>query len=652
MATLPLDSFGGISPLIHPRKLPDLGAVLARDCVFDGTDLRPLREPVFQASLGFEAGRLHKYVYNGQSYWLAWPRSYEVDVARSPIAQDQLGRLYWTRYNSNATGDGDDGYPRVASQPTQSAISSNSSSIRRLGIPQPANACTISEVQVAASIAPVTISQTSPATVTTASAHPFKDGQRVSVLFATVPTPPEGDSYANMSELVGNEYIVANSQANQFDLRGADASNFTEFTDPTGVTIERVYLDADMETRSYVYTFVSDWGEEGGPSTPTTPSDVRYDSTIEVTCPADAATPFSTYINRIRVYRTASGSTGAQFFFVGEAAIPIAGHPVVFSDDVQPIGLGEELPSATWQMPPNHLQGLTALPNGILAGFKGNTVYFCEPYLPHAWPNEYTKTTQDDIVGMAVFGQTLVIATKGKPYAATGTDSASMSMSQLDVYAPCISKGGVISVGVGVAFPTYDGMALIPSSNPNPIITYDYVSKRNWADLWDSSMQAVFHDTRYIAFSSQANKTLTMQIHGGRLNIATANLPGSAPAVDPVDDSMHYCASENRVMFDAGDAILANWQSRIWTLPQACSLGIGQVFASGYPVTLEIGYANLDPSSAQPTADISGSYTVVVVGPEPFRLPATFMSREWQVTIKTLYDVQRAILAEVPDEIR
>jgi len=37
MATLPLDAFGGIAPLIDQRKLPPQAATLAQDCVFDGT---------------------------------------------------------------------------------------------------------------------------------------------------------------------------------------------------------------------------------------------------------------------------------------------------------------------------------------------------------------------------------------------------------------------------------------------------------------------------------------------------------------------------------------------------------------------------------------------------------------------------------------
>lgn len=651
VSVLDIQSFGGIAPILSARKLPEYGAQTAIDCLFAGTDLRPMREPVQQDPIGFTPGRLFKYRFQGAGTWLAWPSSHVVDVVPSPIPQDTLGRLYWSRMSPSSMSDATDGYPRVASQPTQLAITNNAASIRRLGIPAPVTAPTIAEQQVASSVQPVTMSQTSPITVTTATTHPFKDGHRVVVKFSTIGDPDADGNTPNMGALNGQEFVVTNSQAQQFDLRGSHGDGLSAMTDPSAITIERVYADADLETRSYVFTPVSDWGEEGPPSPPTDPVDIRYDSTVEVTCPTTFPAPFSGYINRVRIYRTASGSTGAQFFFVGEASIPTPGTPVEFTDDVTAAALGEMLPSATWTPPPNHLQGLVAMPNGFLVGFVRNTLYCSEAYMPHAWPDEYRKTTEDDIVGLAVFGQTLVVATKGKPYLATGSDPQSLTLAQLDAHAPCIAKGSICSVGFGVVFATYDGLVLVSGGVPQ-VVTDGYVSKPQWAALWQTSMQTVFQDGRLIAFSPDASRTLAMRVTAGRLDIAHLNLPGTAPATDPDDDSLHFASGTNRMKFDAGTARLADWKSKVFALPRAGSLGVGQVYADAYPVTLIIGYANLQAGSGQPSAAISDTYTVTVTGPEPFRLPAGFLSREWEVRVRSTASVQRVALAEFTDELR
>ncbi len=49
---------------------------------------------------------------------------------------------------------------------------------------------------------------------------------------------------------------------------------------------------------------------------------------------------------------------------------------------------------------------------------------------------------------------------------------------------------------------------------------------------------------------------------------------------------------------------------------------------------------------------ISTTFNAVVSGPEPFRLPHGFLSREWRIYVDTTHAVQRIVAAEVMDEIR
>ncbi|MBK8583238.1 MAG: hypothetical protein IPL86_15905 [Flavobacteriales bacterium] len=656
MATLPIEQFGGISPLIEQRKLPPFGATSAVNCVFEGTDLRPLRAPLDVAALAGFHVRLYKYRFQTQSYWLAWPQTSAgtpiVDVVPSPIAQDTLGRLYWTSVSTT----GGSTLPRVASQLTQGELNTPTTNTRRLGIPAPSSAPTLSEVQAANSIAgaiqPFTMSQTSPVTVTTTIAHPFADGQRVVVEYLSGAVDGE-----NMAEINGREFLVSVSSSTQFRLVGSDGANYSALTNASQVTIRRVYADSDLEARSYVCTYVSNWGEEGMPCTPTAPTDVRYDSGVSLALPTSIGSPFNTYINRVRIYRAVAGTTqGAQFFYVGEVSIT-PNVAATFVDTVDPIALGEVLPSADWAMPPAGLSGLTTMPNGFLAGFLGNTLYFSEPYLPHAWPDRYRKTVDSDIVGIAVYGQTLVVATKGQPYIVTGTDPASVSAAKLDVYAPCLSKGGVVAIGNGVAYPSYDGLVLVSSAGVQ-VVTAQYMTKAQWLAAWDTGMQSVFHDGRIIAMSTNASKpTLIFQLDGGRLNISTTTTQCTTPAIDEFDQ-LHYTLAQRLWQFDAGStAMSATWQSRVFTLPKgARNMGVCQVFASGYPVTLTFGYSNLTSELGNPSTTSvippASTFTVNVNGSEPVRMPDGFLSREWRIGVTTAHAVQRIIAAETMGELR
>lgn len=680
MTLIAVDRFGGLAPIYDPRKLPEYAATVARDGKFDGQDFRPLYEHKdAMQPLAFAVSRLFKYRYKGDSRWLGWPTPWDVDVVSSPIPMDEYGRLYWSRVDPASINDNNaDNHPRMAMQPTQADILSDSpSTVRRLGVPAPTEAPGIAEqrqnMTITTDAVPPQItamSQTAPVTVT-APEHPFEDGWTVTCKDPTNSTDSGGtggdggdqggivpDS-RGMAQVLGLEFVVGNVKPDTFDLRGSDGSNYNAFVPgTTNMEISRVYDDSDMETRSYVYTFVTDIGEEGPPSPPSDPRDFRYDSTVTVTCKTSGADWAALHINRVRVYRTASGSQSTDFYFVGEIALPSGENSVDFSDNVESIQLGEILPSTTWSPAPNGLRGLRRMPNGFLVGFIGNTLYLSEPYLPHAWPDEYRKTVHDEIVGIEVYGQTLVVATKGRPEIGTATDPASMSLARLDIDAPCLSKGGLCSIGSGVVYPTPDGLAFVSASSAE-IATNRYIDKREWAELWSDTMEAIYYDQRYIAFCRDTGKnTMILERRPDMLAISDASIYGRAPCIDPDTDELNFIKVDgsnqrDRYVWEGGDQRgSGRWASKVWTLPRATNLCAGQVFAESYPLILKLHYANLQPSTGQPLGEVSDSIEVTVAGPEVFWLPSGFMSREWQAEIITTAAVQGVNLTDNPDELR
>ena len=87
-------------------------------------------------------------------------------------------------------------------------------------------------------------------------------------------------------------------------------------------------------TRYYVYTLVSEYGEEGPPSTPITatgPSDATWALTGFSTAATDAA---YRNVTKIRIYRTVAAYSITEFFLVTEQAIGLGTYDDT-TDDVE-----------------------------------------------------------------------------------------------------------------------------------------------------------------------------------------------------------------------------------------------------------------------------------------------------------------------------
>ena len=235
-------------------------------------------------------------------------------------------------------------------------------------------------------------------------------------------------------------------------------------------------------TRAYVYTWVSAYGEEGPPSPPALVTG-KQDDTFGITLGAAASGDLGTNRNltKTRIYRTVTATSGqATYFFVAELAIATTTYNDTNSDTA--VSSNSELQSTTWTGPPSDLKGWVSMPNGMIAGFKANEVWFCEPYRPHAWPAAYTQVVDFPVVGLGVVGQTLVVCTQGYPVAATGVNPASVSLSNLANFEPCMSRGSILSAQEGVYYASPNGIVLV-SSGAAVNITTKLITKDKWQQL-------------------------------------------------------------------------------------------------------------------------------------------------------------------------
>lgn len=254
------------------------------------------------------------------------------------------------------------------------------------------------------------------------------------------------------------------------------------------------------ETRTYVVTFVSAYGEESGPS-PYRVATGNAGTWALTALPTSVSESSFRNVTHKRIYRTVVGNNSALYYLVAQVALSDTAYNDDSNDDE--VVLNSTLESTTWAEPPDDLEGFVAMPNGYLVGWKGRRLCFSEPYRPWAWPAEYELSTEFEIVGLCVWGSTLIIGTKSQPYIGQGVTPASFTLQKMDAVEPCLSRRGMVATVAGAYYPSLNGLALINSAGVQ-IVTQDILTKEEWSSYNPANIFAAQLGLQYIGFSSSS----------------------------------------------------------------------------------------------------------------------------------------------------
>lgn len=388
------------------------------------------------------------------------------------------------------------------------------------------------------------------------------------------------------------------------------------------------------ETRYYVYTYVTDKGEEGAPSPVSLALNCKPDDTVNLS--SLAAPPAGNFgINRIRVYRTQSGAAGeTEFFFLREIASTLT----TTTDDKRT--LGEVMPSSTWLTPPADMTGLTGLWNGMMAGITGNAVRFCEAYKPYAWPLAYEVMPPNaKPVALAVFGQSMLMLTTGKPMLVTGGSPDALDSQPLEIAEACVSSASVVSFGHGVAWACPDGLAYYGVGGAK-MITAGLMTRDDWQAIKPETIVGGVYEGAYLGFYTVGGVTKGFLVDPlSPTGLYFTDIPGSAVFFDDLQDQLYVLDGVNIKKWDAGAAMTATFKSKVFRTPKPVSFACAELIADAYPVTCKV-YAD---SVLKHTQNVSSA--------NPFRLPAGFMAQRWQIEVSTTVAVQGVAMAQSMQEL-
>lgn len=600
MAKIQISTFQGIAPRIDARLLSESQGQVAENLRLTSLALQSWRQAVTVDTPAKDTPAFETiYLYKGVNpeIWLAWDTP--VHVVKSPIADDDTDRIYWTGDGKPKAADNQDN-TTTGIQTTGGNNEYPEYSVS-LGIPAPATAPTVAVgATLGAGTTPV----------------------------ATV----------------------------------------------------------------YVYTFVSQWGEESAPSPASAivsfdHSDGDCDLSALETSYAAEYNP----IDKVRIYRSLSGTNQAAYQLVAELDPPAA----TYTDNTPDTGLGEIIESTEYDLPPADMFGLLDFGNGILVGFTEDEILFCEPYQPHAWPNEYRLSVQQTIVGGGVFGNTLVVCTEDQPVLIVGNHPSTMTMTVHPDHQACLSAQGIVQMRGAVIWPSPNGLYQIGYGG-SKLLTEPLYDRETWQQRNPSQLRATHWDTRYIGFTDDAG--LVVETANGIVAASDFNIDVDAIYADPQNDELYISQSMSGVNeilgFNIGGVrIPYKWRSKKVSIGSLATLTAGKILAKYGEIFTESEVAALAVLAAEVEAanavivaagdangelngmalnvhDVNGSeiesipevpvvqnvvLTLFADGEEvgsaaansdkPFRLPSGYRARQFEIQIESFTDVNQITLA-------
>ena len=353
-------------------------------------------------------------------------------------------------------------------------------------------------------------------------------------------------------------------------------------------------LDPDLtEDIIYAYTYVTGFGEESQPSPLSDP--IQWSAGMVINLDNFSAPIGGRNITKYRIYRSQTSVAGATtLFFVAEINAPATDydHDMVTNPIIDPITTFDYDP------PPDTMEGIITLPNGMMAAFDGKELLFCEPYLPHAWPAKYTLVSDYEIVGLAAFGSTIAVVTKGTPYVVQGLTPDSMAMQKTEEPLACVSGPGLVDMGYSAIFPSPDGLVSISPAGTS-VITKNLWTKEQWEAQGPETIVAGRYGGRYVfsclPVGAATRKTYILDVSGDQPYLLES---------DTIIQQFYHDIRTGKLFILIGSAAVyewdssaANrdtfvWRSKVWEIPGEVSFGAirveGETFASGSTDSLTI----------------------------------------------------------------
>lgn len=281
------------------------------------------------------------------------------------------------------------------------------------------------------------------------------------------------------------------------------------------------------EPRSYVYTYVNEFGEESDPSLPSVVKDADVDSgaNLQLNIANISSEGYKTPV-AIRIYRgvPAQASPDSQeselftdndltnyyhavnsvFLFAKE--IPFQEGLINVTDNTNAEDLGEALMDEHNKPPLSDLQNIQMLESGSLVASRKNELWFSEPWKFHSW--NCFMNLDDCIINFKVVGSKIYVATNSHPYIINAYPEevedckCCRSVNKLIELAPIASKRSMVITNSGVMWATNTGLVKL-TGDAFKIETHSIMAEDDWQKWMPHHIHGEFYKGKYFGFNAE-----------------------------------------------------------------------------------------------------------------------------------------------------
>lgn len=523
MATVKIDSFGGIQPRVHPSLLRDGMAITAHNVKLKSGKLVPLRQPSGVSGVKTdienglrdlsEAKSLHVWRQNDGSFrFVAFPGM--TWMSRGNIADDSESRVVVSGDTGRIFTDIDDVEWRDSPQ-----------------------------------------------------IFLEEDGSRV--VHSLCKNPLEKPNVERVGGKLPSETTIVNrgyrttSVINSWSLDTSDKGTIAVTSDAgtltegdlgvvAGTSVywdgEKWMLYSEVSTGATVrYTFFFwTWVDKYGYESPVSEAsdEVVYNDGDTVSFLAPDKVPDEA--EKIRFYKVVTGSEEGRIQFVYEQGREDFGRGASFA--VKDEDAGEVIAEIESPMPDTRC--ILDVPGGYYCGFSPSmpkTVCFSEVGLLYSWPVAYRYDVKDSIVALAVTSNTVFALTDGFPYVLNGTNPGGMTVTKIAGPAACVSERGVCVYKNAVYFAGNAGlMAIYNNSDAGTVcenLTDKIFTKDQWTALNPSScLMGQFDGALYLFFElpDGTHKGIVVDLTETSAAVTTHDEWARCLCVDVAKDRMYF----------------------------------------------------------------------------------------------------------------
>jgi hypothetical protein len=307
----------------------------------------------------------------------------------------------------------------------------------------------------------------------------------------------------------------------------------------------------------------------------------------------------------------------------------------------------------------------------MMVGFSNNTIHFCEPYRPHAWPAKYDVSVVYNVLALAVWQQSLVVVTDGFPSTGSGGTPANFSFQSVQVPEPCIARGSVIADLMGVYYASQNGLVMLNYYGmQNQTLTY--VTKNIWLEHFNArNIIACRHRAQYLAIND-TDRGFLIDYSEQRLGMMHLSTFQGVVSVwnDDYSGDAFVMANGRVYRWDspATEALTYRWRSKQFYLPAPASMGACQI-------SIDRGITDTFPpqgpplGSGDPTLSLPSGVNAkfsLFIGPdaaspvmtknltkprEIFRLPSGYKVFTYQIEIVSRVPIHQIEIARTMKEL-